>query len=386
MNDNLFTESNIFGGDVSAEQLFGNDEELETSNQDSEQPENETKENNIPEGPVDAADLFGNDEEEPESVGDNKEEFEEEAKPKETGSSPKGSNLYTSFAQALQGDGLFQFLDEETVSKVKDAESFSEAFENEINARLDDVQRRVNDALNAGVEPNVISQYEKTISNLEGITDESIEAETPQGENLRKVIIKQDFLNRGFSAARAEKQVERIVASGTDIEDAKDALESVKDFFKTKYDEEIQKNKEAAKAEKERIEQEAKDFKKSMLEQNTLFGDIPIDRVTRQKAFDAMTKVVKTTNEGEQLTAVQLYADEHPVEFRSVLGLMYAMTDGFKNMGNILNKSVNKKVKTNLQNIEKAVFGNQHQGGSFRFAEGDDEEETYSKGRKRLDI
>ena len=199
MNDSLFSNSEVFMGNfVNAEDIFGEDtEDTSQKTPDNNQDDNpEEKENKLPEGEVDAADLFGDDDElNPESVGDDKDSKEtKETSPENAGSSPKGQNPYSSFAQALYGDGLFQFLDEETVNKVNDADSFSEAFENEVNARLDDVTKRVKDALDAGLQPNVISQYERTITNLEGITEKALVAETEQGSNLRRTIIKQDYI------------------------------------------------------------------------------------------------------------------------------------------------------------------------------------------------
>jgi hypothetical protein len=109
-----------------------------------------------------------------------------------------------------------------------------------------------------------------------------------------------------------------------------------------------------------------------MLEKDKLFEDIPVDKATRRKAYEAMTKVVSTSEDGEQLTAVQQYADEHPVEFRTMLGVVYALTDGFTKMGKLLTKSVDKKVNKNLREIERRVMGTTRQGGSFNFIEGDE--------------
>lgn len=390
MTDSLFSNSEVFMGDfVDAEDIFGDAPDTSEDNtpEKEDNPDKE-KEKELPEGDVSAEDLFGDDEDtSPESVGDDEDidKEDKEAKPKGSGSSPKGQNLYSSFAQALYGDGLFQFLDEETVNNVSDADTFAEMLNKEVDARLDETTKRVNDALNAGVQPNVVAQYERTIKNLENITESALNAETEEGRNLRRTIIKQDFINRGFSSERAEKNVDRIMSDGTDIEDAKEALESVTDYFKTKYQEVIDAEKAETEKERQKVLNESKEFKKAIFESKTLFDDIPIDRQTRQKAYDAMINVAKVTEDGEKLTAVQLYADEHPVEFRVMLGTVYALTDGFTKMGNLLNKSVSKKVNKNLQDIERK-FQNQRQGGSFRFAEGDDADYTRSSGRKRLDI
>ena len=129
------------------------------------------------------------------------------------------------------------------------------------------------------------------------------------------------------------------------------------------------------------------EFKQAILEKDKLFDDIPVDKNTRRKAYDAMTRIVKTTEDGEKLTAVQLYADEHPVEFRTMLGIVYSMTDGFTKMGSLLTKSVNKKVNKNLQEIERRITNTSSQGGSLRFAEGEDDRDARKNYRGfRIDI
>jgi hypothetical protein len=55
-------------------------------------------------------------------------------------------------------------------------------------------------------------------------------------------------------------------------------------------------------------------------------------------------------------------------------------------MGKLLDKSVNKKVKSNLQEIEQRLQG-QPQGGSFSYREGGASDSYgHSTRRKRLDI
>ena len=56
-------------------------------------------------------------------------------------------------------DGIFPNLDDETVKKAVDAESFSDLIEAEINARFDEKQQRISKALENGVEPTDIRKY-----------------------------------------------------------------------------------------------------------------------------------------------------------------------------------------------------------------------------------
>ena len=162
--------------------------------------------------------LFGDDADgQPESVGEGKNnKAGEGADTTGNGDSPKGqNNAYSSFAKALQGDRLFQFLDDEVIDNVKDADSFADAFEKEINARLDDETRRVKEILEAGVTPDEVNYYEDIIKRLDSITEDQLNGETEQVSRLRQNILYQDFLNRGYKEERAKQLVKRSVDSGT---------------------------------------------------------------------------------------------------------------------------------------------------------------------------
>ena len=56
-------------------------------------------------------------------------------------------------------------------------------------------------------------------------------SENNEGENLRKQLIYQDFINRGYSKERATREVQKSFNSGSDIDDAKEALLSNKQYF-----------------------------------------------------------------------------------------------------------------------------------------------------------
>lgn len=333
--------------------------------------------------------LFGDDaDEQPESVGEGKNnKAGEGADTTGNGDSPKGqNNAYSSFAKALQGDRLFQFLDDEVIDNVKDADSFADAFEKEINARLDDETRRVKEILEAGVTPDEVNYYEDIIKRLDSITEDQLNGETEQVSRLRQNILFQDFLNRGYKEDRAKQFVKRSIDNGTIVEDAKDALESNKQFYKDKYDELIESRKAEAEAERQRVKKEAAEFRKAVLEKEKIFGDLSVDKPTRQKAYDAMTRIVGKNADGDPVTAVQKYADENPVEFRSVLGIVWALTDGFKELGNILKQDINKKVRSNLKEVENRINGSTPRGGSPRFIGGEDESSSGSRRGWMLDI
>ena len=312
----------------------------------------------------------------PESVGSGKENTEEkeDTTPKGDGTSPK--NFYSSIAKALKEEGIFPDLDDEGLSKVKDPEDFRDLIDQQIKAGLDERQKRINEALNAGVEPTEIRRYENTMNFLDSIKEENISDEGDKGENLRKNLIYQDFINRGYSKERAAREVQKSFNAGTDIDDAKEALQSNIDFFRDKYDELVNDAKsEAEQEEKERKEQ-AEKLKSSILNDKDVFGDLSVDKSTRQRIYDNIAKpVYKDPETGEYFTAIQKYEMENRTDFLKNIGLLFTLTDGFKNLDGLVKGKVKKEVKKGLRELEHTLNNTARTSdGNLKFVSGVDED------------
>ena len=63
-----------------------------------------------------------------------------------------------------------------------------------------------------------------------------ITEESEKGEDIRKRLLIQDFMNKNFSQEKAVKMVERLISTGEDVEEAKAALEENKKYFKVNED------------------------------------------------------------------------------------------------------------------------------------------------------
>ena len=335
---------------------------------------------------IDSDDLF----EQSESVGsgtEDKKGTEDTESTQGSKTSPK-NNFYSSIAKALKEDGVFPDLDEETANSIKEAEDFAQVIEQHIQAKFDERQKRIDDALNAGIEVSEIKKYENTIQYLDSIKDDNISDEGEAGENLRKQLIYQDFVNRGYSKERALREVQKSFNAGSDIEDAKEALQSNKQFFEGLYDKMVKDAKaEEEREEKERKEQDAK-LKKSILEDNKVFGDLQLDKATRQKVIDNISKpIYKNPETGELLTAIQKYERENRTDFLKNVGILYTLTDGFKNLDSLVKGKVNKEMKKGLRELENTLNNTARTSdGNLNFMSGvGDSESIISKGWK-LDI
>ena len=368
------------GDEVDVDNLFsddGGEEEPQVTPPDPKEKEEKEIEKTTEEEEISPDDLFDN----PESVGsgkDNQEEEEDTQSEKDKGTSPK-TNFYSSIASALKEEGIFPDLDDDTLNGIKTPEDFAEAVEKTVQARLDERQKRIDAALQADVEPDEVRRYEQTLANLDAIKEEYITDETEKGERLRKNLIYQDFRNRGYSEARAKREVEKSFNAGTDIEDAKEALESNREYFSTQYQDLIKEAQEAAKEGQRKIKEEAAQLKKSMLDDKEVFTGITLDKTTRQKAFENITKPVFKTEDGEYLTAIQKYEMDNPVEFRKYLSVLFTMTDGFKNIDGLVKGKVKKEVKQSLRELEhKLSSTGRNSSGNPRYVGGVEEDtESY---------
>lgn len=367
--DNIFTAEE-------AELLFADDAQETPTESEEENPKEDKDKDKKETTEVDRESLF--EEGEPESVGSGDNKDTEDTDPDKGSTSP---NFYSSIAKALTEEGIFPDLDEETISEVKTPEDFRDLVEKQIQAGLDERQKRIDDALNAGVEPTEVKKYEGAISYLDGITEEDLTDESEKGETLRKNLIYQDFVNRGYSKERASKEVQKSLKGGTDIEDAKEALESNKEFFQEQYDnlvKEAQKQEEAAKKERR---QQAEALKTSILTDKKVFGEIDVDKKTRQRIYENIAKpIFKDPETGEPMTAIQKYERENSTDFLKYVGFLFTMTDGFKNLDGLVKSKVRKEVKKGMRELESKLSGTMRTSdGNLRFANGAEDPESWLK-------
>lgn len=325
---------------------------------------------------VNPDELFG----EPESVGsgDNN-EGTEDTNSKKDGTSPK---FFSSIAKAFAEEGIFPDLDDDAIERVNSPEDFRELIEQRIKSELDERQKRIDEALNYGVEPSVIKQYENTIAYLDSIDAKKISDEGEQGETLRRNLIMQDLMNRGYSQERAAKAAEKSFRNGDDIEDAKEALAGNREYFKSQYDKLVKDAKQEQDAQAKAQKEQAEQLKNSILSDKKFFGELEVDKATRKRIFENIAKPTYRDEEtGTYLTPIQKYELENKTEFMKYLGLIFTLTDGFKNLDTLVKGKVRKEVKKGFRELENTLNNTtRNSDGSLRFVSGVDPESFIGKG------
>lgn len=372
--DNILSEQEV-------ENLFTEyDDTNEGTGPDDDKPD-ETEQNTT-EVNVDTETLFTD---EPESVSSDEDSEDEEGtkSDKDKSDSPK-QNFYSSIAKALKEDGVFPDLDDESLKSIVNPEDFAAIVEKQIQQKLDDKQKRIDEALTVGVEPTEIKKYENSISYLKSITEDAIKNETAEGEQLRKQLIFQDFINRGYSKERATREVQKSLNTGTDIEDAKEALQSNLDYFTEEYEDLINDAKEAQKAADAAKAAQMENLKTTILSADKTFTDIQINQATRQKIFDNIAKPVYTDEKtGEKLTAIQKYERENRIDFLKNISMVFTLTDGFKNFDGLIKNKVRKELNKGIKELEHTINNTSRTtNGSLNFVSGasEDNESFIGKG------
>lgn len=363
-------------GEFDFDGLMSEDEimNLLDNNLDTDEPGNDDEENNNDEN--NTAEGVEVDFDDPESVGsgeDNRDTGDTPPDQQKGGTSP--DNIFSSIATLFEEEGIFPDLDEDTVKNIKTAEDFRNAIKAQLDAERTEQDNRIKKALDNGVEPDVIRQYEGLLNYLDSV-ESKLDEEGDEADEIRRRIIYQDCINKKFSKERAQKYVERAFADGTEKDEAKEALKSNKEFYSESYNNLLAEKQKEADAQVKEREERAKRIKKTITEDKfDFFGDIELSKQTRQAAYDAVSKpVFKDPETGEYLTAIQKLEHDNGEEFMAKLGLIYALTDGFSNIDKLVGKKVKKEVKKGFANLETVLQNTSRDSkGNLKFVSNDSE-------------
>lgn len=360
-----------------------NEEEIPTREEEQEEPDLYVEDS---EDSEDAEEVEDAEYEESEETDDEEEEEEDEEEEDyeegedtdydEADTSPDDS-IFPKLAAALRDSGVFPDLTD--IEYIDSAEAFNDMIEDQVNQRLSATQYRIKAALDAGINPDQIKDLEYTIQNLSSITDANLEDESEQGENLRKGLIYRDLVNKGFTHERALKSAERAIANGTDIEEAREALDSNLNFYKSAYQYEIQsrqiEQQKFIANEKEKQQQ----LHDAIMNSEEIFPGLDVDKNTRRRVYDFMvTPIVQDSKTGQYYTEFQWELQANPISFMKNIGLVYTLTNGFQSLDKLIGKQVNKATKRAYRELEEKINSSRRSpNGRLKFINGDDSEASY---------
>lgn len=373
---------NILFEDEAANLFLDNDtDDIQPASAAKEAKEDDSSQNNKDDDnttEVDPEDLFEDTStpgEKPESVGGGKNKVNQEGPSSSQDDTSPETNFYSSIASALKEEGALPDLEDDDINAAKEPEDFVALIKKQVQAGVDEVQRRVAQALDNGVPPDTIKSYENTLGYLNSLSEDMIKEESAEGEEIRKKLIQQDLMNRGYKAERAIALTNKFFTSGDDIEEALNALEGNKEYFNSKYQEVLQQAQTEADNEKKMLKKQAEDLKKDILNTETVLGDVKLDKTTRQKVYDTIAKpVYKDPNTGQYYTALQKYKKENENDYIKYMGLFFTLTNGFKDMDNIVKPQAKKEIKSKLRELEHTLNGTARtKSGALKFVSSTEE-------------
>jgi hypothetical protein len=279
-------------------------------------------------------------------------------------------NLFSSVASVLYDEGILPSLDINSLD-INNADGLAKAVSNEVdNLVKSKIVEKLGESgyeyVTKGVTVEDYNEYKTNSDTLDSITEDALANDI----ELSKRVVYQDFINKGLSDAKAMQFIERSLAAGehTVIDDAKEALESLKAYnvsqLESKRDQALEAEKQA---ELDRIELETK-VKNSVYGTKELFKGFPIQKNTQDKVYKSMTTIVGTSPQGVSENALMRTRREDPVGFDTKLYYLYEITKGFSDFSKI-NKGGRSSA---IKDLERAARANINSGSTPSFVQDKD--------------
>lgn len=359
--DNIISDLDNYSTDIKLDHQADEEQLDDTSNE--KLKEIEAAEIN-PEDPFgDQSDRVGSDSQDQEDINSNR---DKDVSP----------TIFSSIASTLKEEDVLSNLDDEDLKEVNTAEDLIKLIEKQVNLSLDEKQRRINQALENNVSVEDVKYYEDTLGYLDSIKEDSIKEEGENGENLRKRLIVQDYLNRGYELEEAEEKAAKSFDTGTDIKDALKALGNNKKFFNQEYQELLEEAENKEKASRQKQKELSENLQKAVLETEEPLAGIKVDKATRKKIYDNISKPIYK-EDGKYYTAIQKYMKDNGNEFWHKLGVFYTLTDGFTSVDKLISAKVDKEKRKHLKDLEdKLLSSRSFNRGSISLANGDKDPES----------
>nr|DAG99159.1 MAG TPA: hypothetical protein [Crassvirales sp.] len=277
-----------------------------------------------------------------------------------------GGDVYSAFAQDLVKGNVLKFIDPKDISGELTPEQLSSLIDQEAENRAGDKVKRFEEAMAANVTVDEYAQYSNIIDTLSNIDEEQLSRENDaQAESTRRELIYMSYINKGFSEERAKREVEKSINAGTDVADAIDALEDCKNFYVSSYNNLLAQREAEAREQQAQIEMHAQALRSAVLEDNPFYEAIGIDPAIREQAYKALTEpAYKDKSTGQTLTALEYAMQSDPVSFSRNVGVLFALTDGFKDLSKIGQKAVQKEVSSKMSALEAKLRTPERRGNS----------------------
>lgn len=226
---------------------------------------------------------------------------------------------------------------------------------------FDDITEFVLNAIDANSIPEfanekvaAIDKYVRDGGKLEefmGAVHRGVDIDTPdmENENYLKSVVMEDLLNQGMTEARAKRRVERMEDSGILVEEAEDALESIKDYRSLQADK-LLKDQEKARADREQANMR---YIHSVQEQLKNTDEIMGVKLSEKEKKDVYNYIFQPDKDGNTEFQKALSAS-----VENVITVAHLLKNGGK-----INKVIEKKATSNAAKKLKTKLSNNKKRG-----------------------
>lgn len=271
------------------------------------------------------------------------------------------------FAKFQLDEGVISDFDEKELVEIEEKEGMQEALKYLLNKQKETIAEEVRRMYaadkeeveqyfklkDAGVDPETAQRLVYNEKLYDGITQEELE----NNDTLREKILFDYYkTTTNFSDAKIEKLVKNTFSTGDDLEEAQEALKSLKELNKKEMEEAEKRVEEQEKLYREQVKKNQEDFKKMVLEKDEFFEGIKVNKQTKDKVVDMVLKPVAKDSNGNLLNGIWAERAKDPQKFDAYLAY-HILTGTF--WGKI--DTVKKKVKTDtvseLENLWKNKGG-----------------------------
>lgn len=319
------------------------------------------------------------DDEDLEDVGN--EDVEEGATSKEDGFSPK---IYSSIAKVLKEEGAFYNISDDEVDSLNNIDDFVEFIRKKHDEDLDEDYKTIKKFVNNDVPVSEYSKLLKIKETLDSYDEDFLRNDDdPSSAEIRKSIIIEDCIARGYSKEKALKIYDRSFKNGDEIDDALEALDNLKEAYNNRITLFKQQAEQYIADEQNKRKEILENKRKKINEDPTLFGGYNLSKKQREAIWDVISKPVAKTKKGQTLNALQKWMNDDIDSFEAAAGLMYVLTNGGKDFSKILKDSAKKEISKARRDLENALRSSSYDdGGKLRMVNGprgnNDKESKYS--------
>lgn len=252
-------------------------------------------------------------------------------------SSPKlneTEQLYSNLAAEFKAKGVLPEL--EDVSKIKSMEDLNNAIKSHIDSGLTERQKALEEAKNAGVNVNEVSQKIDTLDKLKSITPEFVRDDA--NVEFRRTAIAQDFIDKGYGEERAKALAQRSIDAGTDVEDAEFALKNLIESEQKGVDKLIN---DAKKKEEDSLN----DIKGYISDTPQVIPGITLTDSQKDELYNQIT-----TDLGNKENAFMQAQKQDPIGSRIKLETIFYLTKGLTDFS-VFGAGTETKITNNIENL-----------------------------------